>query len=65
MRVVWESTDRVLTEDGMYDAVFSEKVAYEVPIGERAPPDVLNLPAWLRRAAFYVPDLWNVSPVTA
>ena len=49
----------------MYDAVFSEKVAYEVPIGERAPPDVLNLPAWLRRASFYVPDLWNVSPVTA
>ena len=45
VRVVWESTDRVLTEDGMYDAVFSEKAAYEVPIGESAPPDGLDLPA--------------------
>ena len=37
VRVVWESTDRVLTDNGKYDAVFSEKAAYEVPIGENAP----------------------------
>ena len=37
VRVVWESTDRVLTDNGKYDAVFSEKVAYEVPIGESEP----------------------------
>lgn len=36
MRVLWESTDRVLTDNGKYDAVFSEKAAYEVPIGESA-----------------------------
>lgn len=65
VRVVWESTDRVLNEDGMYDAVFSEKAAYEVPIGEGAPRDVLDLPTWLRKALFYVPGLWNVSPVMA
>lgn len=37
VRVVWESTDRVLTDNGKYDAVFSEKAAYEVPIGESVP----------------------------
>ena len=36
VRVLWESTDRVLTDNGKYDAVFSEKAAYEVPIGESA-----------------------------
>ena len=28
VRVAWESTDRVLTDDGKYGAVFSEKAAY-------------------------------------
>lgn len=37
VRVVWESTDRVLTDEGKYRAVFSEKAVYEVPIWERAP----------------------------
>ena len=37
VRVVWEPTDRVLTGNGKYDAVFSEKAAYEVPIGESPP----------------------------
>lgn len=32
VRVVWESTDRILTDNGKYDAVFSEKAVYEVSI---------------------------------
>lgn len=37
VRVVWESTDRILTNNGKYNAVFSEKAVYAVPIGESAP----------------------------
>lgn len=33
----WESTDRILTNNGKYNAVFSEKAVYAVPIGESAP----------------------------
>lgn len=32
IKVVWESTDRVLTSEGKYQAVFSEKAAYEIAI---------------------------------
>lgn len=32
IKVVWESTDRILTSEGKYQAVFSEKAAYVIPI---------------------------------
>ena len=32
VRAAWESTDRVLTEAGKYQSVFSEKIAYEIPL---------------------------------
>ena len=32
IKVVWESTDRVLTSEGKYQAVFSEKAAYDITI---------------------------------
>lgn len=32
IKVVWESTDRVLTSEGTYQSVFSEKVSYEIPL---------------------------------
>ena len=32
IKVVWESTDRILTSEGKYQAVFSEKVTYEISI---------------------------------
>ena len=35
IKVVWESTDRVLTSEGKYQSVFSEKVTYEVPVPQR------------------------------
>lgn len=38
IKVVWESTDRVLTSEGKYQAVFSEKVAYEISIAGPAVP---------------------------
>ena len=41
IKVVWESTDRVLTSEGKYQAVFSEKAAYEISI--------LMPPAFIRK----------------
>ena len=38
IKVVWESTDRVLTSEGKYQAVFSEKVVYEISIAGPALP---------------------------
>ena len=36
IKVVWESTDRVLTSEGKYQSVFSEKAAYEIPVDTSA-----------------------------
>lgn len=32
IQVIWESTDRILTSEGKYQSVFSEKVTYEVSL---------------------------------
>ncbi len=32
IRVVWESTDRVLNEDGKFESVFSKKLVYEISL---------------------------------
>lgn len=43
IKVVWESTDRVLTSKGTYQSVFSEKVSYEIPIPEAAQTGAVDI----------------------